>query len=91
MKDDKNIIILALLLGLGLWFLTRAKAFNGGDTELPPPNGEVTAQVEEPPQILHLNRLTPQKNYDNEEVREITYNKDGLPTRIVIHRHASAA
>jgi hypothetical protein len=26
--------------------------------------------------------------YDNEEVREITYNDDGLPTRIVIHRHA---
>jgi len=29
--------------------------------------------------------------YDNEEVREITYNDDGLPTRIVIHRHAKVA
>lgn len=32
----------------------------------------------------------PTKRYDNEEIREITYNEDGLPTRIVIHRHAKA-
>jgi hypothetical protein len=36
-------------------------------------------------------RLHPQKSYDNEEVREIEYNNDGLPTRITIHRHARAA
>ena len=35
-------------------------------------------------------RITP-NNYDNEEVREITYNDDGLPTRIVIHRHAATS
>jgi len=27
--------------------------------------------------------------YENEEVREILYNSDGLPVKITIHRHAS--
>ena len=29
--------------------------------------------------------------YENEEVREILYNSDGLPVKITIHRHASVA
>lgn len=29
-----------------------------------------------------------QKSYDNEEIREIEYNNEGLPKRITIHRHA---
>ena len=29
--------------------------------------------------------------YENEEVREIEYNGDGLPVKIVIHRHAVVA
>lgn len=29
--------------------------------------------------------------YENEEIRSIEYNADGLPVRIVIHRHAIVA
>jgi hypothetical protein len=34
---------------------------------------------------------TPPRKYDNEEIREIEYNAEGLPSKITIHRHAAVA
>lgn len=78
MKDNWGILIIIGAI-LGLYLLTK-KSDNSGVSSYVNPISEL------PPIRLH-----PQKSYDNEEVREIEYNADGLPTRITIHRHARAA
>lgn len=76
MKDDSGATLVLGLIGLGLLLLW-ANSRQGA--------GAVQSYSAQPASIK------PSKSYDNEEIREITYNDDGLPTRIVIHRHAIAA
>lgn len=79
MKDNWGILLIIGAI-LGLYLMTKKSDNSGVSSYAPEPSPEL------PPIRLH-----PQKSYDNEEVREIEYNADGLPTRITIHRHARAA
>ena len=93
-KDSSNNmgIFFFLLLGMGALFLfTRRQptqsSYQPENYYEPEPPPIPLSSIAIRPQA----RITPQNSYDNEEVREITYNDDGLPTRIVIHRHAATS
>lgn len=75
--DDKAVIIFGLL-GLGLLFMLTRGSSNRHSSY-----SESIALPFKP-----TNRVSEGHHYKNKEVREITYNEDGLPTRIVIHRDA---
>ncbi len=83
MKDDKWGILLFAGLLFGIFLMARN------------PQQAVTSQqpryIVTPMEPDGEPTLTPSRTYENEEVREISYNELGLPTRIVITRHARAA
>lgn len=77
MKDNTfGVILIGLVILGGLYLLMRQQN-----------------QVSRPVTFRPINSITPiaSGSYDNEEIREIEYNADGLPIRIVIHRHAAIA
>lgn len=80
MNKDWGILLGVLGIGLIIFLVTRKTS------PIDAQAGYSTNRL-----AVKSNQLTVQNNYDNEEVREIEYNNDGLPTRITIHRHASVA
>jgi hypothetical protein len=91
MDKSNNGMFFLLLFGVAALFLFSRRS------AVQQPYYEEPYYAPEPPPIplrsiaISQNRITPRNSYDNEEVREITYNDDGLPTRIVIHRHAATS
>jgi hypothetical protein len=82
-KNDGMVLFIAALV-LGGLFLLMKRSPAAGVAALPQYSPEPSVSPDAPL------RLTP-RAYDNEEVREIEYNADGLPSRITIHRHARAS
>ena len=75
MKDSYFLLV---LLGVGALLFFMAK--------------KTSATVQNAPRVYGFpKQITPENSYENEEVREIEYNGDGLPIRITIHRSARAA
>ena len=71
--DDKWLLLIGGALVLGLLLLKR--------------RGNNTAIIAPRSYVLRPRRQQP-ANYVNEETLDITWNEDGLPTKVVIHRKA---
>ena len=86
MKDDKWQVLIVAGLLIGLYLVMK------NSPRTTPAISQASGWSEQSNGInISPISIRPSRSYDNEEIREIEYNADGLPSRIVIHRHAIAA
>jgi len=84
---DRNAIGILILLGLGLagfWFLIRKTGVPVPTPAPPSPEPHVYGR---PLKLQPVGSVA--KQYSNKEEWAIDWNEDGLPTKVVISRHAT--